>query len=33
MNGYQIMQELEERSGGGWRPSGGFAVRVLLPIR
>jgi DNA-binding PadR family transcriptional regulator len=28
-NGYQIMQELEERSGGGWRPSAGSIYPAL----
>jgi len=28
-NGYQIMQELEERSGGAWRPSAGSVYPAL----
>jgi DNA-binding PadR family transcriptional regulator len=28
-NGYQIMQELEERSGGSWRPSPGSVYPAL----
>jgi len=28
-NGYQIMQELEERSGGNWRPSAGSVYPAL----
>jgi DNA-binding PadR family transcriptional regulator len=28
-NGYQIMQELEERSGGSWRPSAGSVYPAL----
>ena len=28
-NGYQIMQELEERSGGAWRPSAGSIYPAL----
>jgi DNA-binding PadR family transcriptional regulator len=28
-NGYQIMQELEERSGGAWRPSPGSVYPAL----
>lgn len=29
MHGYQIMQELEDRSGGGWRPSPGSIYPTL----
>ncbi len=29
MHGYQIMQELEERSGGGWQPSPGSIYPTL----
>jgi DNA-binding PadR family transcriptional regulator len=32
MNGYQIMQELEERSGGGWRPSPGSVYPALAQL-
>jgi DNA-binding PadR family transcriptional regulator len=31
-NGYQIMQELEERSGGGWRPSPGSVYPALAQL-
>ncbi len=29
MHGYQIMQEMEERSGGGWQPSPGSIYPTL----
>lgn len=31
-NGYQIMQELEERSGGAWRPSAGSVYPALQQL-
>jgi len=31
-NGYQIMQELEQRSGGVWRPSPGAIYPALAPL-
>src|SRR5690349_3208445 len=31
-NGYQIMQELEERSGGAWRPSPGSVYPALAQL-
>lgn len=31
-NGYQIIQELEERSGGAWRPSPGSVYPVLSQL-
>jgi DNA-binding PadR family transcriptional regulator len=32
LNGYQIMQEIEERSGGTWRPSPGSVYPVLQQL-
>jgi DNA-binding PadR family transcriptional regulator len=32
MHGYQIMQELEERSGGGWQPSPGSIYPTLQQL-
>jgi DNA-binding PadR family transcriptional regulator len=32
LNGYQIMQELEERSGGVWRPSPGSVYPALQQL-
>lgn len=32
MHGYQIMQELEERSGGGWKPSPGSIYPTLQQL-
>jgi DNA-binding PadR family transcriptional regulator len=31
-NGYQLMQEIEERSGGNWRPSPGSVYPVLAQL-
>src|SRR6476661_7621334 len=31
-NGYQIMQEVEERSGGAWRPSPGSVYPALSQL-
>ena len=31
-NGYQLMQEIEERSGGNWRPSPGSVYPVLSQL-
>ena len=31
-NGYQLMQELEERSGGAWRPSPGSIYPALSQL-
>lgn len=31
-NGYQIIQEIEERSGGGWRPSPGAVYPALQQL-
>lgn len=32
MHGYQIMQEMEERSGGGWQPSPGSIYPTLSQL-
>jgi DNA-binding PadR family transcriptional regulator len=32
MHGYQVMQELEERSGGGWQPSPGSIYPTLQQL-